>query len=420
MVYYSKSHFSAEPVITNHDPYSVSLTFLPTFSGAVKPFIETQKGGLVPLAPTKSSAFNPLNISFGPLDKQNGDTVVLLLFQGCDKIFRLKTKVYDPKIMDDSSLPFVWTTYIASCFRQPSDYSSNPIDLGAYRKFAQQYQAEPSDMVISLGDTVYLQRSQVGSRYGVLKRYNNLLNCPFLKESFTNSWWIAGIDDHDLGLDDTLGASYNIEMIRTVQKEVFPRVAYALPNTLNSLYSIGDITIVVLDDVSHRKYDIKKQNYSSILGEAQLEWFFQALVNTQLAFGPDPIIMVVEGKSWFGSYGGMTYTTCPSERERILNTIDGLGLTNVYHLCGDSHFSDQSYYPLNSGGITEFRNSAIGSFPRKNIDDNPYRVPGSLVDVNNFGKIKISKVLGKYTLDYKVFTKEGMVYEWTKPQVPRS
>ena len=63
---HSISHFSAEPVITNHDSYSVSLTFLPTFSGTVKPFTKTQKGGLVPLAPTKASAFNPLHISFGP------------------------------------------------------------------------------------------------------------------------------------------------------------------------------------------------------------------------------------------------------------------------------------------------------------------------------------------------------------------
>ena len=415
MVYYSTSHFNAQPVITNHDPYSVSLTFLPTFSGNVKPFMKTQKGGLLPLAPTKVSAFNPLYISFGPLHIEFGDTVVLLLFQGCDEIFRLKTKVYDPAMLNNSFLPFVWSMYIASCFRLPSDYSSSPIDVGAYQQFAQQYGAEPSDMVVSLGDTIYLQKSQVGSRDGVLNRYNTLLNFPFLQESFSKSWWVAGIDDHDLGLDDTLGSTYNIEMVRTVQQQVFPRVAYGLPDTLNSLYSIGDITIVILDDVSHRKYDIEKQNYSSILGEAQLEWFLQALVNAQLAFGSDPLLIVVEGKSWFGSYGGMTYTTCPSERNRILDTINKLQLTNVYHLCGDSHFSDQSYYPLDKGGITEFRNSAIGSVPRKNVEDNPYRVPGSLVDVNNFGKMTITNVLDQKTVEYKVFTKEGVVYEWTNP-----
>jgi len=180
------------------------------------------------------------------------------------------------------------------------------------------------------------------------------------------------------------------------------------------MYNVADITIIVLDDVSHRKYDIQNGNYLSILGEEQLDWFCQALANVYVLFGSKAMILVIDGKSWFGSYGGYTYTSCPNELNRILETINTLRLTNLFHVCGDSHFSDQSYYPLQNGGsITEFRNSAIGSIPRKNINDNPYRVPGSLVDVNNFGRITIEGIQDKRSLLYQVFTKDGIVYEYS-------
>jgi hypothetical protein len=416
MVYFSKCYFSAEPVCTNHDVYSISFTFLPKFNGVLKVCTQQQKTCEKNLSFAKAIAFDPLNITFGPFDIKKGNQASLSLYYESERIFQIDTKVYDPVFFNNSlaPIPFTWTMYIASCFRIPSDFTSTPILLDAYKKFAEQYEKEPSDMIISLGDTVYIQQSQTGSRYGVLNRYIQLLNFPFFRNALSNSWWIACIDDHDLGINDTLTASYNIGMIRGVQQDVFPRVSYGSTNTVNSMYNVADITIIVLDDVSNRKYDIVNGNYISILGEEQLEWFCQALADVYVLFGTNAMILVVDGKSWFGSYGGYTYTSCPNELNRIIDTIDTLKLTNVIHMCGDSHFSDQSYYPLQNGGsITEFRNSSIGSIPRKNINDNPYRVPGSLVDVNNFGKVTIEGIQGKRSLLYQVFTKDGIVYEYS-------
>lgn len=414
MVYFSKLHFSAEPVCTNHDPYSLTFTFFPIFSGTVKPVIKTKNGSEY-LAPYVIRAFDPLSISFGPLDISFGETITCLLFQESEspnEIFLCQVKNYDPSLFNRAKVSFQWTMYIASCFRLPNDYSKTPVSLDAYQKFAEQYRSQPSDMIISLGDTIYLQNSQTNSTFAVLERYKSMFTFPYLQESFSNSWWVAVVDDHDLGINDTIEASYNIGMIRSMQQKVFPRVSYGQPDTVNSLYNINDITMIFLDDISHRKYDILQKNYQSILGQEQLEWFLQSLVNAKINYGSDAIILVVEGKSWFGSFGGQTYTSCPYELNTILNTIQRLGLTGVYHLCGDSHFSDQSYYPLEKGGIVEFRNSPMGSVPRKNIMDNPYRVPGSLVDINNFGNISITGIPGKYQLEYKVFTKDGISYTW--------
>ncbi|NDE14362.1 hypothetical protein EBZ80_05460 [bacterium] len=411
--------FVATPLCCNHDAYSIAFVFLPAIDDTAVPCIRYGQGETHRLAPVVLEQNRPVTVYFGPLVYQEPPEAEIFLCRQGKKIFRKKIRLYDPMIFNRNkiNLPYTWTMYMASCFRLPTDYAGTPISLAAYQKFETEFASRPSDMLVSLGDTVYLQESQTASRFGLQNRYAQFLNFPYLRQAVSDSRVVGGIDDHDLGINDTLGSSYNIGLARQIQQEILPAASYPIANTICSLFNVGDLTYIQVDDVSHRVLDIETGLYSSILGQEQLRWFCNALSNASVLYGERAMIFVIDGKSWFGTYGGQTYPFCPSELDVILHTIKTLGLKNVIHLCGDSHFSDASFYPTTDGnGITELRNSAIGSNPRKNINDNPYRIPGSLVDVNNFGRLVVSGSRGAHSLLYEVITADGIAWSWTKNQ----
>jgi hypothetical protein len=142
-----------------------------------------------------------------------------------------------------------------------------------------------------------------------------------------------------------------------------------------------------------------------------------ALSNVLLAFGDEKtLVFVIVGKSMFGSRGDGNFVNCKNDRDKIFAQIKALRLRNVCFLCGDSHFSDVSQYVINPSTnqiIREIRNSSVSSIPRKQVNDNPWRVPGSLVDVNNFGLINVVGTYKNYTITYKDYTTSGVVYEYS-------
>jgi hypothetical protein len=192
------------------------------------------------------------------------------------------------------------------------------------------------------------------------------------------------------------------------------------PNCRCGSFTSKNITWIILDDISFRIFNqdytgIGYNKFTSLLGTEQLKFLLNALSNVQDNFGKDSLVFISVGRSMFADKSD-TFVYCPEERDAIFAQIKFLRLTNVCFLCGDSHQSDVSEFIVNRQTnqiIREIRNSPIGSPPRNDPTDNPYQVPGSFVGgINNFGLISIDGTEKNYHVNYKVYTIDGIVYEY--------
>ena len=174
----------------------------------------------------------------------------------------------------------------------------------------------------------------------------------------------TGLDDNDLGFNDTFGFNTNIRLFRRLAQENFPLELMTDTNNYRSgSYTVKDITFIFADDISNKKTNsnfnnIGNNKFNSQLGQAQIEIIKELLSNAQDAYGLNALVFIVVGKSIFGSIAD-TFVFCSQERDEIFAHIKYLGLRNVIFMCGDSHQSDLSEFIINKSSgqkIREIRN----------------------------------------------------------------
>lgn len=375
---------------------------------------------------TKINGFN--RIEFGPFYYMNqpdtdiiSDVLIKVKTQCGKTIFRKKYKVPDyrdysfqPKYLDRTlSYKFI----ISSCYSLPG--YRNP-DIATYFKFAEVAREANPEFIICSGDIVYQEPLNITSRLASQGAYDQLKVFEPIKNVWSNHTWICSNDDHEFGYNDTMKNAPNIEVLRNIMLDNFP-IAQVYDDIRCSSFTIKNITYILLDDVSEKIYNpeytgIGNIIFSTILGPKQVEFLLNALSNVEDNFGTEALCFISVGKSMFASIND-TFVFCPQERDIIFSHIKFLGLRNVCFMCGESHQSDVSEFVVNQGTnqiIREIRNSAIGSKPRNDPNDNPYQVRGSFVGgVNNFGLVSVSGKEKDYNIVYDVYTKDGIVYTYS-------
>jgi len=435
-----KDYIAYEPTRYLSDVFSVGFTFKITKKCTIIPYftyyLNDQKIKVnSPIQNTNINEF--VNIEFGSfhtlglVDLQPITDVQLYIeatnnYNICDDniiIFKKRYMVPDYKnysyerqyrnnILD---INFV----ISSCYSLPG--YRNPLSLKTYEKLREVSETVKPDYIFSSGDIVYLEPMSLSSEYAIQAGYDQLKNFDILNGVWSNSTWICTTDDHELGFNDNLTYSPNVQQLRDVYNKNFP-MKIITTNGRYSSFNVKDITFILLDDVSFKQFNtnytgIGYNKFSNILGAEQLLFLLNSLSNAQDSFGIMAPVFISVGKSMFGTIND-TFVFCPEERDAIFYHIKFLGLRNVFFMCGESHFSDLSEFVVNKDTdqkIREIRNSAIGSPPRNDPNDNQYAIPNSFVGgINNFGLVNISGTTGKYIITYQVYTQDGIVYqiEW--------
>ena len=303
---------------------------------------------------------------------------------------------------------------IASCFSLPG--YREPVEVEIYDKFTEIAKLEKADIIIGAGDLVYLEPLNITSETAVQEAYAQLRTYDKLKGSFSNHTWLCCNDDHDFSYNNGCKNSYIIDILKNSFTNNFPIISQASVNFRANIRSIKNITFITLDTISCRIYNPNYNGsdynkYIAILGEEQINFLLDALINVVENFSEKDLCFIIIGKSMFGNMGD-TFLYCIHEKEIIFNHIKLLGLKNVCFICGDSHFSDVSQYPINENiFIREIRCSSIGSKPRT-ADENEWRIDGSIVERNNFGRININGTFDNYDISYFDYTLDGIVFNY--------
>lgn len=304
---------------------------------------------------------------------------------------------FNPNVPDLSIL-------ISSCWRLPGDINSvENFPYSLYKIFSKY--TYDNDLNIVLGDNVYLSEYLYNSESGLIERYKKLHNFPELKGSWSNIPWSAIPDDHDLGINDETNGSSGFYLMRKIFGKMWPNNSFNPISPLIWSMTRHDICIIGLDDISF-KTDLGSFN-PSILGEKQINWLRQSLYSAKMKY-ENPFILICVGTPFISPNEGYFFYY---EQKRIENIIVELKLKNVFFLTGDSHLSDISVKNIgNNITIHEIRCSPMSSHPAISANlPNPYRIPGSLIDDFNFGRIFFSGKFGSRKLEYTNILQDGSI-----------
>lgn len=294
--------------------------------------------------------------------------------------------------------------------RPGRSYGSN------YQTFTQIANQKP-DLMLWLGDNVYLREVDYYTRSGMQHRYTHDRATPELQPLLASTPQYAIWDDHDYGPDDSDGSWPHKETSWEVFRDFWGNPSFGLDGqkgcTTQFLY--GDVDFFLLDNRYFRTPNYCKTCPDrSLLGKTQLKWFLESLAASRAPFK----VVAIGGQVITTSLNNETaFHFFPAERDSILKFIERENIKGVIFLTGDRHFTELSAMkngagnwvydltasPLTSGTYTEAATK----------ETNAFRVPGTVVVEHNFGLLKFSGPRKMRELEIKVINFEGKEM-WSK------
>ena len=288
------------------------------------------------------------------------------------------------------------TIAIGSCFflADPNPLFADPDYGGDYEIFGSIAARKP-DLMLWLGDTVYLQQPDFYDPAAMAARYRRQRAFEPLQALLTATTHLAILDDHDYGPNDG-DASYVLKgETRKLFQRYWPNPSFGLPDVPGSfgIARYGDVMFFLLDDRYYRSPNRWPDGAEkTMFGARQLEWLKQALVSA-----PPAAIKIVAGGSQFWKRAGRFegWYHFETERRAFSEWLVAQRIEGVVFLSGDRHFSEllrierPDAYPL-----YEFTSSPLTSRPPARLDaadrDNPDVVAGTQLARRQFGLIRVT------------------------------
>ena len=314
--------------------------------------------------------------------------------------------------------PPAFTVAFGSCYyandelydRPGGAYGGSPAIFEAIRR------ASP-DLMLWLGDNVYLREVDWWSEEGIEYRYGHARAEPLLQPLLAAVPHYATWDDHDYGPNDS-DRSYVLkgEALDTFTR-YWPASTRGLPGVpgVFTQFQWGDVEFFLLDDRYHRAPNDAPAPEQTVLGREQAQWILDALTSSRAPFK----VVALGGQflnpvSVFETYAAIA----PAERAYLLDQIRLRGIDGVVFLSGDRHHAElieldrPGTYPL-----YEFTSSPLtagaSTFPLGPDSPelaNPARVTGTLVaGQRNFGTLSVSGPRTDRTMTMRAHDPAGAV-----------
>jgi len=312
--------------------------------------------------------------------------------------------------------PPEFTVALGSCLfvnEAAADRSGMPYG-GDYQIFTAIHERRP-DVMLWLGDNVYMREPDWDSRTGMLYRYTHDRALPELQPLLGATHHYAIWDDHDAGPNNTHRSQWNMSTAHEAFELFWANPSFGVPGVKGptTYFQWGDADFFLLDNRSHRTPNRRTTTESTILGEAQIEWLLDSLAASRAPFK----FIAMGGQFLNPVHAHETYAhLAPGERDRLLRAIRHQGITGVIFLSGDRHHTEVSrllewgyppIYDLTFSPLTAGAHSDAADEP------NILRLDGTLVTERNFGLLSFSGPTGDRTLKISSIGADG-VERWNR------
>jgi alkaline phosphatase D len=318
--------------------------------------------------------------------------------------------------------PPAFTVAVGSCAYvndPPYDRPGEPYG-GSYRIF-EALAARRPDAMVWLGDNTYLREVDWESPEGIAYRFAHTRALPELQPLWAAAPHYATWDDHDFGPNDS-DRSYVLKSASLATfRRFWPNPTAGLPGVpgVFTHFRFNDAEFFLLDDRYYRSPNASPPDSArTMLGEAQLRWFLDALTSSRAPFK----VVAIGGQFLNPNAVYETYANvAPEERERLLGEIARRRIEGVVFLSGDRHHTEllrlerPGLYPL-----YEFTSSPLtaGATREPRDAENAIRVPGTLVaGRHTFGTLTFEGPRTARVLTMRTYDADGaLVWEHVVPQ----
>ncbi len=273
----------------------------------------------------------------------------------------------------------------------------------------------PADFHLWLGDNWYTRESDFGSAWGLHYRASRDRSLPVLQPLMAAMPQYAIWDDHDYGPNDA-GKSY---ILRQESREVFMK--YSLNPSygqngegIYTLLSHSDVDFFLLDDRYFRAHpdfpdslDGAPHPGKTFYGPAQLDWLMNALLSSRATFK-----VIVTGSQVLNPLNRYEcLRQYPGEYHQLMRFLQQARVSGVLFLTGDRHHSEvirqtredaPPLYDITVSPYTSGISKASGV-----EENNPDRMPGTLVETHNFARISVSGKKNERLLLVEFLGKKG-------------
>ena len=262
------------------------------------------------------------------------------------------------------------------------------------------------DLMLWLGDNIYLREPDWDSRSGFMHRYSHTRSMPEMRRLLTTCPNYAIWDDHDFGPNDGDRSFVHAETSREMFRLFWPNPTLEQPGVggVGTQFSHGDIDFFLLDDRSFRTRSELKTGEPQILGTAQIDRLIEGL-----KFSKAPFKLVAVGGQFLNTLAQYeNFANYPKERQAIIDRIQAEGITGVVFLSGDRHFTELSELALTDGNvIRDLTVSPLTSTAYDPKEDNTLRVEGTRVGQRNFATLTFSGKRTERLMTMRVFDGDG-------------
>lgn len=277
--------------------------------------------------------------------------------------------------------------------------------------------ATAPDLMLWLGDNLYLREVDWTSREGVNRRYRFYRAHASMRKLWTACPHVAIWDDHDFGPDDSdasfSGRGWSLEMFQ----RYWPMPFSAPGDGLYGHVLQGDVDIFMLDDRSNRFPNRWPEGPDKVMyGAKQMQWLKAALTYSRA-----PFKLVAGGSQFFNTVSGDTresWARFPAEQGEFRRWLDASRIPGVIFLSGDRHFASQmrierpGMYAINevtTSPLTSGIESKVVDAERNSTDI----VSGTMLFERNFAMITVSGPRARRELLLEIRdTKGDKKWEW--------
>ncbi len=321
-------------------------------------------------------------------------------------------KVKTPPLWKWRNSPPDFSIAIGSCayFNQSAyDRPGPPYGDTSFQIFEKIAEKNP-DLMLWLGDNLYLRESDWGSEMGINERYIHTRKQDGLRKLLSTCPNLSIWDDHEFGPNDANGSFYNKELTREAFCNFWanPGCGIHQMGGINYAFDYNDVHFLMLDNRYHRTPDFCDSCLDeSVLGKDQLQWLKMNLLTLPKS---EFKIIGLGGQFLNSAKVFENYSNYEWEKNEIIQFIHKHQISNVIFISGDRHFSELSL--LKKAGkpsIYDFTVSPLTSGVYANVDEkNKFRVESTLYrEGRNFGMIQFVGKEKNRSLRFILYDKEG-------------
>lgn len=293
-----------------------------------------------------------------------------------------------------------------SCFYVNEPIFDRPQPYGKDSSIFLAMAKEKAAFMVWLGDNWYTRESDFYDDWGLWYRASHDRRYPILQNLLKSMSHYAIWDDHDYGPNNA-DKSYALkETSRKVFTSYWANPSYGEDGKgVYSKVTYGDAEFFLMDaryfrsaDFMEATIDGKPNPEKRMWGQQQMDWLKNALITSYAPFKfivtGSQVLNVASTQDCLKQY--------PIEFDELMNFLTTEKINGVIFLTGDRHHSEVIKYERQSGytlyDITTSPLTASVASPGGAEKTNPARMPGTLVEAQNYSRMTISGKQGERKL----------------------